>query len=259
MPAQVLTPRAQASTRSPRRQRRLVVVLPQDYTLAWSTVRQLLVPHGYLDTLPVRAYPILPPGRFAGVRPRRERDLLDVGAADGIVVAAGGRLSRLDLRQAANRAYGVGRAQWWTWKRQVMRNRLPIRTWESFLAEHDEHPDRLSMAQARQRFESQPRVLAMLALDTHPVEEFRVDPYELEAFQAGELVYATLCWQRALVGDALLGPDGVLHAPATPALADRLHHLRDASALLHALRPDRAVVAVTTTMTPSDQVVRPLD
>ena len=70
------------------------------------------------------------------------------------------------------------------------------------------------------------------------------DPYELEAYQAGENTYAALHWRTALVGDALITAEGKLLQPSGPNLADRLRYLRDACAYVHGLRRHHYLCAV---------------
>jgi hypothetical protein len=96
-------------------------------------------------------------------------------------------------------------------------------------------PDKLQLAEARRRFEAQPRVLAMLAYNSYPAAPWQLDVNDLAAFQAGEAVYVALHWQHALTGDAFITADGHLLEPASPTLADRLRYHADAGRVLAAL------------------------
>ena len=114
------------------------------------------------------------------------------------------------------------------------------RPWEFFLAQHHADPKKVSREEARRRFESQQRVLAMLAYTG--VHTF--DPYELAAYQSSEATYSGLHWRIALIGDALITTDGRLMEPASPSMADRFRFLNDACAYLRSLRSDARLCAV---------------
>jgi hypothetical protein len=98
------------------------------------------------------------------------------------------RRGRLDLTAAAVAANAEASARWRTWA-QVVRDTPPARPRAEFLADHTAEAKKLSMEEAVRRFEAQPRVLAILAYNAHPVARHRLDPYELEAYQAGEATY----------------------------------------------------------------------
>jgi hypothetical protein len=227
--------------------RHLIVIPPNDCDISWSEIGQILSQDVRRPWTPDPRYPVLRRRRRALFTSGSD-DLLDVvHGHGGTAVSAGGRLRNLDLARLGNQAYHRARARWWTWKTNVARSTPPAHPWETFLAEHEQRPGRLSQAEARRRFEAQPRVLAMLALTSHRQAVFRLDPDELAAYQAGELVYTTIAWQRALVGDGVVDPDGHLHRPASPALADLIRHLQCATDLVHGLTPDRYLAAVTLT------------
>jgi len=154
--------------------------------------------------------------------------------------AAGGRISRLDLTATVTQANNDAITRHRAWKHHIA-DRTPVaKPWEFFLAQHKQEPKKISWEEARRRFESQQRVLAMLAHTG--VHTF--DPYELEAYQAGENTYAALHWRIALVGDALITAEGKLLQPSGPNLADRLRYLRDACAYVRGLRRNHHMCAV---------------
>lgn len=154
--------------------------------------------------------------------------------------AAGGRISRLDLTATVTQASNDATARHRAFKHHIADHTPVARPWEFFLAQHHADPKKISRDEARRRFESQQRVLAMLAHTG--VHTF--DPYELEAYQAGENTYVGLHWRTALVGDALITAEGKLLQPSGPNLADRLRYLRDACAYVRGLRRNHYVCAV---------------
>jgi len=193
---------------------------------------------------PCPIYPLRRRGRWA--RTCRSTQLLPVVRdRDGCPLTAGGKVGYLDLPGLAQAAHHAARLRWWTWKTQVARGSPRAREWESFLAWHRRSPRTLSMDEARRRFSAQSRVLVMTALNGLHGTPFRLDPYDLAAFQAGEAVYCTLAWQQALVGTALVTGDGELYRAASSSVADRLRYLRSALDVVHALPPDGYLVAVT--------------
>jgi hypothetical protein len=103
------------------------------------------------------------------------------------------------------------------------------------------------MEEAVRRFEAQPRVLAMLAYNTHPVARHRRDPYELDAYQAGEATYTVVHWQHAIAADTLITDDGRLLQPASASLADRLRYLAEAGTYLRGLSRRHQLLAVKVT------------
>jgi hypothetical protein len=70
----------------------------------------------------------------------------------------------------------------------------------------------------------------MLAYNAHPVAGDRLDPYELDAYQAGEATYTVVVWQHAVAADALITDDGRVLQPSSASLADRLRYLAVAGA-----------------------------
>ena len=222
--------------------RTVVVVLPPGIPADWSRISTILTPLVDPPYTPHAAYPL----RCRLTR-RSQRDLLDPARRpDGDTRAAGGRLSRLDLPRLADTAHQNASFRWSTWNTQVARATPLARGWESFHADHVRAPHKLSLTDARRKFEAQPRVLAMLALNAHPAAPFTLKVEDLTALQAGQLVYTTLYWQQALAGHALATPDGQLLQSASDTLADRLRYLQHATALLHRLTPDHHLAALHT-------------
>ena len=158
-----------------------------------------------------------------------------------ITLAAGGRKSRLDLPGMSMIAANEAIARWRAWNMHINATTRAARTWEDFLADHKAAPAKLSLAEARRRFEQQPRVLAMLAY----AGGHTFDPYELSLYQTNEATYAGLHWRIALIGDALITTDGRLMRPATDSLADRFRFLNDACAYLRTLNNRARLCAVT--------------
>jgi hypothetical protein len=169
--------------------------------------------------------------------------LLDAARTFGaITLAAGGRKNRLDLPGMSLTAANEATARWRAWHLHINATTKPARVWEDFLAQHHADPDKVPLAEARRRFEQQPRVLAMLA---HPGGH-TFDPYELSLYRAGEATYAALHWRIALIGDALITTDGRLLRPATDSLADRFRFLNDACSYLRSLHSHARLCAVAT-------------
>jgi hypothetical protein len=163
--------------------------------------------------------------------------LLDAARRFGAVtMAAGGRKSRLDLTGTAATAAHDATLRWRAWNTHIAATTRPARSWEDYLAQHHADPAKVSLAEARRRFEQQPRVLAMLA--------HCFDPYELSVYQAGEATYAGLHWRTALIGDALITTDGRLLKPASESIADQFRFLNEACGYLRSLRSGARLCAV---------------
>ncbi|MEV4544664.1 hypothetical protein [Micromonospora echinaurantiaca] len=163
--------------------------------------------------------------------------LLDAARRFGAVTrAAGGRKSRLDLTGTAATAAQDAAQRWRAWNTHVAAITKPARPWEHYLAQHHADPTKVSLAEARRRFEQQPHVLAMLA--------HTLDPYELSVYQAGEATYSALYWRKALIGDALITTDGQLLLPASDSIADRFRFLNAACTYLRSLRSNARLCAI---------------
>ena len=168
--------------------------------------------------------------------------LLDAARKFGaITLAAGGRKSRLDLPGMSMIASNEAVARWRIWKAHINATTPTARVWEDFLAQHHNDPAKVSLTEARRRFEQQPRVLAMLAFAGGNI----FDPYELSLYQAGEATYAGLHWRVALIGDALITTDNRIMRPASDSVADRFRFLNDACAYLRALDNRARLCGVT--------------
>lgn len=168
--------------------------------------------------------------------------LLDAARKFGAVtMAAGGRKSRLDLPGMSQVAANEAIARWRAWNMHINATTRPARPWEDFVAQHQADPAKVSLTEARRRFENQPRVIAMLSY----AGGHTFDPYELSLYQTNEATYAGLHWRIALIGDALITTDGRLMRPATDTLADRFRFLNDACAYLRTLNNRARLCAVT--------------
>jgi hypothetical protein len=225
--------------------RTVVVCFPAGTDADWFTASEVVEHH--LDTagMPVHRFPVRH-RRLSGLVTRWSANhLLFAQRRFGAVrLAAGGRLRRLDLTRVVASASAVATARWRTWQHQIARTTPVARPWADFLAQHAANPDKVSLDEARRRFENQPRVLAMLALSAHPVAPHLFDPYEVEAYQAGEATYVSLHWRTAIAGDALITAEGQLLQPQGQSLADRLRYLANAATYLHRLRPAQRICAL---------------
>ena len=221
---------------------------PHARTLAWPQLVQILAWHGYPACIP---HIVLPVTRRRLPRRRTRQFLLEpTRHDDGITRAAGGPIHRLDLHALATHARLAAEARWWTWHHLIAATTPAAKPWSHFLGQHLADPQKISRDQARQRFEDQPRVLAMLAHNTYPAGTHQFEIDDLDEYQAGQAVYIALHWQQGLTGDLLIDPHGRLHQPATGTLADRLRYLAAATRVVHALGPDDHLVAVRGTTAP---------
>jgi len=171
--------------------------------------------------------------------------LVDTARRFGAITkAAGGRKGRLDLNGGAATAATQARLRWHAWNHYMNTTTAtakPARTWEDFQAIHQADPAKLSLNEARRRFEQQPRIVAMLAYSG--AHEF--DPYELAAYQAGEHAYAGLHWRIAIVGDLLITAEGKVLKPASDTIADRMRFFNEAIKYLKSLKSSARLCAVT--------------
>jgi hypothetical protein len=219
-----------------------VVVLPDTIPLDPQVVLTLLgshvtAPYTLNTVYPVRAH-----------RWRPETGLLQPRhGADGVVRAAAGPLSRLDLARLAHEAGTVARSRWHAWHNLVAASTPQARDWSAYTTQQQLGARALPAAEARRRFEAQPRVLTMLALNAARGLPFTLEVSELDAYQAGETVYCTLAWQQALVGQALVLPGGLAYRPVTTSLADRLRYLGTAVDVVRAQPRHHRLAAVALT------------
>ena len=230
----------------------VVVVLPDHRPADPTNISSAIAPHVRSCYEPFPLYPLRGTRSW---RPRRQQfpDVWHVlRRPDGVPVAAGGRRAHLDLQALTATATWQARQRWHAWNTHVAAGTPRARDWESFQTPRPERSrtsQPMSPDEARQRFETQPRVLTMLAVNAQHLLPFPLDPYELAAFQAGEHVYCTLAAHQAVVGQMLVPPHGPVHRPVTPALADRLRYLQAALDVVHRLHPDVHLVALLRTPT----------
>ncbi|WP_229789627.1 hypothetical protein [Pilimelia terevasa] len=179
------------------------------------------------------------------VRPWQRGELIDLRPGKrGPRWCAGGPLRLLNLdgmRHGAAVAAAV-RHQVWT---ETVRGTRNAHDWNRYLARHLDQPDRYGHTQAVRDFQAQPRVLAMRAHNAAQPAGPQLDPYELEALQAGPAAYQHLHATAAVCGDALLTADRHTWQPTTGLLADRIAYLGRANAHLTHLRPDTRLLAIT--------------
>jgi hypothetical protein len=227
------------------RTRNVIVALPDGTAADWLRVSQILAWHGHPACIPLTAFPVRH-HRLLGLITRwSTRHLMDPARHHGSVTrAAGGRLSRLDLARLVIQARNDAAARWQTWNAFVARTTPTARPWETFATDSQKDPDAQRDDKARRTFETQPRVLSMLAYNSYPAAPHHLDPDELTAYQAGEAVYVALHWQQAITGDALVTPDGQFLEPQSPSLADRLRYLADATRVIYGLNPHQHLVSV---------------
>jgi hypothetical protein len=162
-----------------------------------------------------------------------------------VATAAGGRLGRLNLRLAGQAAWLDACARWAVWQ-LVTRGLRHASPWEHYLDRHQARPGELSLEQARRMFLRQPAIAAMLAHNAIPGTGHQLDPYEIDAYQAGVHAYATRYMLTAVAGDAMLTADGQWLEPATDAFTDVLAYLQPAAGHLRRLGRRHRIVALTT-------------
>ncbi len=219
----------------------VTVCFAPDESADWFTASEKVDDHLGANGTPQRRYRVRHRRLIGWITRFLGYQLVDAARRFGsYLYAAGGRISRLDLTATVTDANNDAVARHRAWRHHIAAATPVARPWEFFLAQHHQDPKKISRDEARRRFESQQRVLAMLAHTG--VHTF--DPYELEAYQAGENTYVGLHWRTALVGDALITADGKLLQPTGPNLADRLRYLRDACAYVRGLSSTHYLCAV---------------
>jgi hypothetical protein len=226
--------------------RTVIVCLPAGEPADWFSASEILDWHHLPTGTPHPYYPIRHRRLLGWLTRWSQRHLVAAVRRFGAVTrAAGGRRSRLDLTTAAAHANTQAAARWRSWN-QVVAHTPQAKPWAEFHAQHQTNPAKVSMEEAVRRFEAQPRVLAMLTYNLHPVSRScHLDPYDLDAYQAGAATYTALHWQKALAGDAMITSDGKLLEPATASLADQLRYLAEAGAHLRTLHRRHHLLAVT--------------
>ncbi|GGN94079.1 hypothetical protein GCM10010112_83040 [Actinoplanes lobatus] len=227
--------------------RTVIVCMPADEPLDWYTASEALDWHNLPAGTPSPMFPVRRRWLTGWFSRWSARHLLEVIRRHGAVrYAAGGRKHRLDLKAAVTAANLAAIRRWRIWA-QVVRGLPTARPWEHFLAVHQADPAKVTAEQARQRFEAQPQVQAMIAFSGHPRAQVDLDPYELGAYQAGQATYAALHWQAAVTGDMVITADGDLLEPSSPAVADRLRFMAEANRYLIGLGRGHQMLAVTIT------------
>jgi hypothetical protein len=230
--------------------RTVIVCIPPGAAIDWLSASEILDWHDLPAGTPHPMFPVRRRRILGWFTRWSAHNLVHAVRRFGAVThAAGGRKSRLDLTAAVTRANAAAVHRWRTWA-QVVRTTPVARTWGDFLAQHQANPTKVTVEEARRRFEEQPRVLAMLSYNSHPMSRIELDPYELDAYQAGEATYTVVHWQQAITGDAVVTDDGRLLEPASPSLADKLRYLAEAGAYLNKLRRSQQLLAVTVAAQP---------
>ena len=158
--------------------RRVLVVLAPGMQVDWLTLSQILTWHGLMASTPRADFPVRR-GPWGWITGGFTRGLLDAVRNRWSLVAraAGGRRSRLDLAAMAVQARNEAVARWATWSRVIAASTPSARTWESFVAQHQRDPKKLTLTEARRQFEAQPQVLTMLAHNGYPAAAQHLDPY----------------------------------------------------------------------------------
>lgn len=203
----------------------------------WFAASEKVHDHLHADGTPARRYHVRHRRLIGWLTRFFGYQLLDPARRLGAVtIAAGGRKSRLDLTGTAAKAAHDAARRWHAWNAHIGATTRTARPWEDYLAQHLADPGKVTLNEARRRFEQQPRVLAMLA--------HSFDPYELPVYQAGEGAYVGLYWRLALIGDALITADGRLLIAASASVADRFRFLNEGCAYLRSLRSNARLCAV---------------
>lgn len=155
---------------------------------------------------------------------------------------AGGPIRLLDL-DATRHAAGLGAAVRHHTFTHVVRGTRPATSWPEYLQKHLEQPTKHPLEKVRMAFDSQPRVLALNAHNAnHP--HARLDPMELEMFQAGPAGYANYHALAAVCGDAVLTSATHKIAPGSDRMADRVAYLTEAHQYLTLLQPTQRLLAI---------------
>jgi hypothetical protein len=225
----------------------VIVCAAPDQQLDWFTASEILDTLDLPPGSPCLRYPVRR-RRIAGWVSRwSAHHLIHAARRYGAVTwTAGGRKTRLDLTLAAGYAHRSAVTHWRLWH-QAVKGTPSAQPWPYFLTKHLSEPNKVTFDEAVHRFEAQPRVLAMLAYNSHPARPVTLDPRDLETYQAGEHTYTALHWQLALTGDLLVTADRQLLQPASTSLPDRLRYLSHAAAYLHHLPGRGRLLAIRVT------------
>jgi hypothetical protein len=155
--------------------------------------------------------------------------------------AAGGRL---DLSAAATAAYLTAVARWTYWQ-QVTHGTRAASPWDDFKRRQHSDPKTMPADEARRRFTAQARIQAMEIANAKPNAIHHLDPYEVDAYQAGCHAYATRYQLAALAGDAMLTTTGEFLQPDSESFTDVIAYLKQAAGHIHQLGRRHQLVAMT--------------
>ncbi|GAA3302415.1 hypothetical protein GCM10020218_097860 [Dactylosporangium vinaceum] len=159
------------------------------------------------------------------------------------IYCAGGPARFLDLagmRHAAGLGAGV-RYQVWS---RVVQGTRPAMPWPQLLQQHLADPAKLPMADAINRYNNQPRVIAMRMHNAVTFGAGQLNLRELEMFQAGPVAYQHYCATTALAADTVITADGTRLAPASDAFAHRVTYLEQATRYLAGIDETQRLLAV---------------
>lgn len=184
-------------------------------------------------------------GFWAGkVRSWQRRNLIGFRAGRP-AYCAGGPVSMLDLagmRHAAAFAAGIRHQQWHT----VVHGTRAATPWPVFERRHLDDQSKYPYDKAQKEFAAQPRVQAMRMHNAGSYGAARLDPRDLEMFQAGLVAYQRYHALLATCFDAVLTVgDGEQLRPASDAFCDRIMYLDNATRYLDSLDGDQRLVAVS--------------
>jgi hypothetical protein len=225
----------------------VIICATPDQRLDWLTASEIIDALDLPAGSPTLRYPVRRRPVASWFSRWSTHHLIHTARRHGAVTwTAGGRKNRLDLTLAAGHAHRSAVTHWRLWH-QAVKGTPTARPWPHFLTQHLTDPTKITHTEAVNRFEAQPRVLAMLAYNSHPARPVILDPRDLEAYQAGEETYAVLHWQQAITGDMLVTADRQLLQPASASLPDRLRYLTRAAAYLHRLPAHGRLLAIRIT------------
>lgn len=158
-------------------------------------------------------------------------------------VCAGGPAKLLDLR-GMRHAAGLGagmRHQMWS---HAVQGTRPATPWPQLLHQHLADPDILPLQDAIDRFNNQPRVIAMRMHNAVSFGAGLLDLHELEMLQAGPMAYAHYRASTALAADTVITADGHRLAPESDAFAHRVTFLEQANRHLASIDDQQRLLAV---------------
>ncbi|GGJ89992.1 hypothetical protein GCM10010123_19780 [Pilimelia anulata] len=179
------------------------------------------------------------------VRTWQRSALIDLRAGkSGPRWCSGGPIRLLDL-QAMRHASALAAAirhQLWS---ATIRGTRDAHPWSDYLRQHLQYGDRYPLATAQRDFLAQRRILAMRAHNAAQPHAPQLDPYEVDAYQAGAAAYQHLHAAGGVCADAVITADSATLRPASGELTDRIGYLAAAHAHLARLRDDDRLLAIT--------------